>query len=230
MAARSSGDGCLRRSPGNRDHEHVRAEASPLASFIPARLAQYLGEQPDAPSHRRARGVALYTDIAGSCALADRLASRHGAAGVDELSRVLNRCFSVLIDIIEQAGGEIVQFAGDAMLVVWIADDDTLESAVHAAMRAAGALSTVRAREPELAALGISLRTGVGAGDLLAARVGGPYDRWEFVVAGGAVSDAFRAMSIAPAGGPRWRLPSLSLPMAHSMALRWPTASSASRA
>ena len=147
------------------------------------------------------RGIALYADVAGSVALAERLVARHGAGGIDELSGALNSCFSVLVDVITGAGGEIVQFAGDALLAVWVVDEGvSLENAARSAAQAAVELGTLKARAPELARLGISLRTGVGAGDFMAARVGRTTGRWEIVVAGSAVDDAFNAMAAAPTG------------------------------
>lgn len=178
----------------------MTADIGSLSSFVPVRLAALLDRVPDAPSHRSMRGAVLYADIAGSCELAEGLVARHGAEGVDRLSGVLNNCFEVLIDVVERAGGEIVQFAGDAMLVIWPATGTSLRDAVVAATRSALDLGSALAGSSALASHGVTVRTGVGAGDFGAARVGGASGRWEIVVSGPAVEDAFRASAVASAG------------------------------
>ena len=45
--------------------------------------------------------------------------SAEAARGVESLKQHINRYFSQLISVIEQHGGDVVKFAGDAILVVW---------------------------------------------------------------------------------------------------------------
>ena len=40
-------------------------------------------------------------------------------AGVETLARILNEYFGQLIDIIHEYGGDVVKFAGDAVIAVW---------------------------------------------------------------------------------------------------------------
>ena len=44
-----------------------------------------------------------------------KFASR-GARGAEDLSTILNDCFSVLTDTIDDYGGDIVAFAGDGVI------------------------------------------------------------------------------------------------------------------
>ncbi|HYV98061.1 MAG TPA: AAA family ATPase [Gemmatimonadaceae bacterium] len=180
----------------------MNADTGSLSSFVPARLAALLDVAPDQPMHRAVAGAVLYADIAGSCELADRLVARHGADGMDELSGLLNATFEPLIDAVMQSGGEIVQFAGDALLAVWLAPQGALGDAARAATDTALQFGPLLAGRPVLAAQGITVRAGVGAGAFGAARVGGAAagGRWEIVVSGAAVEDAFRAAAAAPAG------------------------------
>jgi class 3 adenylate cyclase len=57
----------------------------------------------------------LFADISGFTALSERLAER-GPEGVEELTPVLNGYFGQLIDLISAHGGDMVKFAGDALL------------------------------------------------------------------------------------------------------------------
>ena len=60
----------------------------------------------------------LFADISGFTHLTERLTER-GPAGAEEVSRLLNTYFGQLIDLISAHGGEVVKFAGDALLAIW---------------------------------------------------------------------------------------------------------------
>src|SRR5512135_568810 len=91
--------------------------ADTLASYVSSlglwRLAA-AGTAPLQACAARFPAAALFADISGSTALAERLAER-GAAGAEELSRALNTYFGELIEIIAAHGGDVAQFAGDGL-------------------------------------------------------------------------------------------------------------------
>ena len=60
----------------------------------------------------------LFADISGFTALSERLAAK-GADGVEELTQILNAYFGRLIEVIVDHGGDVVKFAGDALLAFW---------------------------------------------------------------------------------------------------------------
>ena len=66
----------------------------------------------------------LFADISGFTLLTEHLAET-GPTGVETLARILNEYFGQLIDIIHDYGGDVVKFAGDAVIAVWpiVADD-----------------------------------------------------------------------------------------------------------
>lgn len=63
-------------------------------------------------------GYAIFADISGFTALTGSLMKR-GKAGAEELSEILNKVYSPLIDYIYSSDGEIANFAGDALTVVF---------------------------------------------------------------------------------------------------------------
>jgi class 3 adenylate cyclase len=69
--------------------------------------------------------VCLRLDIAGFTPLTERLA-RHGAAGAEEMAGLLTDYFGPLVAASSAHGGEIAQFEGDAILVVWWAGREGL--------------------------------------------------------------------------------------------------------
>ena len=61
----------------------------------------------------------VLADISGFTALAEKLAKLPDGRGTEELSSRLNSYFGRMIDMIYEGGGDVVKFAGDALLVVW---------------------------------------------------------------------------------------------------------------
>ncbi len=141
-------------------------------------------------------GALFVADIAGFTALTERKA-RSGQAGIEEMQAILNRCFEPIVSIIEEGGGEVYKFAGDATIACWFADGD----ARAAVLAAASTALRLRALVPELEAAAnvpLSLRIGIGSGDLYAAILGGVQGRWEAVLGGDALTQVAEAEAVAP--------------------------------
>src|SRR5690242_2032859 len=96
-----------------------------IASYVPALSVRRFAAHPAAltqPEQERFQAAVLFADISGFTALAERLAQR-GPGGTEELTRLLNSYFGRLIDLVNAHGGEIVKFAGDALLAWWSVAD-----------------------------------------------------------------------------------------------------------
>lgn len=143
---------------------------------------------PDEPSRRALRGAVLFTDFSGFTPLTERMAAE-GPSGAEGMSEVLNWHYRILTDEVAAQGGDVLLFAGDALIALFEDDDDGL--AVHRA--AASALAMGRTlgagKPPRNAALG--LRAVIGAGGMLAHRVGGTGGHWLTLVGGEALDEAF---------------------------------------
>ncbi|KNC50537.1 uncharacterized protein AMSG_00699 [Thecamonas trahens ATCC 50062] len=105
-----------------------------LASYIPSALAAScvaaharsaselsraasLGETLTSRVGLSVYGVVVFCDISGFTPLTERLAQQ--PHGVESLVRMLNAYFDSLIAIVHKHGGDIITFAGDALLAVW---------------------------------------------------------------------------------------------------------------
>ncbi|MGH2521903.1 MAG: adenylate/guanylate cyclase domain-containing protein, partial [Anaerolineales bacterium] len=172
-----------------------------LASYVPALVTRRVASDPatiTAPTFERFPAVALFTDISGFTPLAERL-SLQGPQGVEELSRLLNAYFGQLIDLITAHGGDVVKFAGDALLALWKADDSLLRastlSAAQCAIAAQKMLQDFEATEVRLA-----LRMGIGSGEATVEHLGGEYGLWQFLVAGDLLEQAAQAQGQAEPG------------------------------
>ena len=195
-----------------------------LAGYVPAFVAQRLVAHPAAleePLAEQFEAGVLFADITGFTALSEQLAQQ-GPQGAETISCILNEYFGALIDLIHAYGGDVVKFAGDALLAIWIAVPDA--SAGGRAMRAAPLRRAARAAAR--CALEIRdrlnnyyveegglmrLRVGVSAGPITAMHLGGLRGRWEYLLLGEAITNASLAEGLAQAGevilsAEAWRL------------------------
>jgi class 3 adenylate cyclase/tetratricopeptide (TPR) repeat protein len=97
------------------------ADAARTGPYVPRLLR---GTAPW-PLQRTVRGVLASVDVSGFTALSERLAA-HGREGAEELTRLLTQVFSGMVVDAEAAGGDVLAFGGDAVLVLFPADDATL--------------------------------------------------------------------------------------------------------
>jgi class 3 adenylate cyclase/tetratricopeptide (TPR) repeat protein len=169
-----------------------------LAGYVPQVMVNHLISHPEplvTPSAERFPAAVLFADISGFTALAERL-TQQGSAGIEKLSNALNTYFSQLIELIMAHGGEIFKFAGDAPIALWpVAQprnhhlirnrgDENLSLATCRAVQCGLALQSIFNEYKVAEGLRLSLRVGIGAGEVLMASVGGVRGRWEFLVAG----------------------------------------------
>ncbi len=126
----------------------------------------------------------IFVDIIGSTKLATTLAAW-------EVVTLLNRFFSVVVGEVDEHGGLLNKFEGDACLAIFGAPND-LERPEDAALATARAIAErMRAEVPECEA-GI----GVTAGTVVAGNVGA-HERFEYTVIGTPVNEAARLCELA---------------------------------
>ena len=177
----------------------MAADAEALASFLPQRLVRRLAEEPEGaglPHADRMVGALLLADISGFTAITERLAQR-GPGGAEELRGLLNGAFQPLLELIAGTGGDVLKFAGDALLACWPAPpgdpgrggpgDRGLAAAAGVAAGCAEAMQAALGRYAAAQRLPLALRIGVGAGEVVVLDVGGERERRELLVAGAAV-------------------------------------------
>lgn len=130
-----------------------------LVTFVP-RLAPELAVRA-VPSYTSIDGSMLSADISGFTALSERLAGK-GKAGAEEITVLVNRCFTALITAAHSYDGEVLKFGGDALLVLFRGDD-------HARRAVDGGLAMQTALHTSAAAKRAHLTMTVGVAD-------GPFD------------------------------------------------------
>jgi class 3 adenylate cyclase len=172
-----------------------------LRAYVPELLvSRFLARQEplDAPRMERFPAAVLFADISGFTPLADRLAQRDPAG--EELSGLLNTYFGQLMALIDAHAGEVITFAGDGLLAAWPAIDEDLAvstwRASHAALVVRAALHDYQAGN----GVRLSLRLGVGAGEVMALHVGGVGGRWQLLLSGAPLLQVSQAEQRAAPG------------------------------
>jgi class 3 adenylate cyclase/tetratricopeptide (TPR) repeat protein len=182
-----------------------------LASYVPKLIQNRVIANPspiEAPVAEELQAAILFADISGFTLLTERMAEK-GPTGVETLARILNEYFGQLIDIIHAYGGDVVKFAGDAVIAVWpIVPDLAMAASISRAdqwqwtMRAAECALQVHQRLTNYHVEGadLYLKLAVGMGRINTVHVGGVFNRWEFLMTGSPLVELGIANSIANAG------------------------------
>jgi adenylate cyclase len=127
--------------------------------------------------------AALFVDIAGSTSLVRR-------TGPEEMVGLLNRFFEVVVETVEDEGGLVNKFEGDAALCVFGAPtehDDPAGAALRAARRICDAVRSAGE---------VDVGVGVACGPVFAGQVGAA-SRQEYTVIGDPVNEAARLTELA---------------------------------
>lgn len=182
-----------------------------LASYVPKLIQKRIATDPspiESPIAEEMQAAVLFADISGFTLLTERLAEA-GPAGVETLARILNEYFGQLIDIIHEYGGDVVKFAGDAVIAIWrVASDlpgvDTISRADQWQWTMRAAECAIRIRERltnyHVENANLYLKLAVSSGTITTAHVGGVFNRWEFLLTGNPLVELGIANNLAKAG------------------------------
>ncbi|HET7145537.1 MAG TPA: adenylate/guanylate cyclase domain-containing protein, partial [Anaerolineales bacterium] len=129
-------------------------------------------------------GTMMFTDLAGFTKLMEAN-STQGRDGAENLLKQLTKYFSAMIGVISKSGGDLVEFTGDALLVVFPKtekNDDTLR-AVRAGLRMQRAMKEFAEIQTPSGLVTLQMRIGIHSGRFLTAEIGTPR-RMEHVLLG----------------------------------------------
>ncbi|PKN80019.1 MAG: hypothetical protein CVU48_03730 [Candidatus Cloacimonetes bacterium HGW-Cloacimonetes-1] len=105
------------------------------AKFIPDLVEYYYSSQNKSiPSVHPMQGALLFIDVCNFTAMTEE-ASRKGHYGVETITRILKSYYTELDLSIRKFGGEIIKYAGDAILAVFIGDKVPTMMAIEACTR-----------------------------------------------------------------------------------------------
>ncbi len=138
----------------------------------------------------------VFGDVSGFTKMSERLA-RHGKVGAEEVTDAINTCFEALLDVAYRAGGSLLKFGGDALLL-YFAGDDHARRAAHAAAGMRSRLRQVGRLRTTAGIVTLRISIGVHAGTFHAFLVGDSHR--EFLITGSGASATVRAEGAASAG------------------------------
>jgi predicted ATPase/class 3 adenylate cyclase len=165
---------------------------SPEGARFCASCGAALAAPAEAPREARKLVTVLFTDVAGSTNLGEQL-------DPESVRRVMGRLFDELSAVIEQHGGTVEKFIGDAIMAVFgipaVHEDDALR-AVRSAVEMRRALETLNAELERDWGVRVAMRTGINTGEVVA----GDAAAGQMLVTGDAVNVAARLQQAAEAG------------------------------
>jgi class 3 adenylate cyclase/tetratricopeptide (TPR) repeat protein len=138
----------------------------------------------------------VFADLTGSTALAERL-------DAEDLRAILTSFFNGVATVVQQFGGTVDKYAGDAVMAVFgapAAHEDDPERAIRAALGMVEAVEHLNAELDRDRGPRLGLRVGVNTGTVIAGSIA-PGVQVAYTVVGDAVNTAQRLQSIAPPGG-----------------------------
>ncbi|MFN8565671.1 MAG: adenylate/guanylate cyclase domain-containing protein [Anaerolineae bacterium] len=114
--------------------QHLGSLYKALTSFLPQYIAE--DEVSRSQDYRALRpGTFMFADVSGFTALSERLAQENSTDGAEILTIIMNDYFAEMLEILAKSDGQLLKFAGDALLVFFPCYDDSL-SDLHKAIRA----------------------------------------------------------------------------------------------
>lgn len=135
-------------------------------------------------------GTFLFADVSGFTALSERLQAISGSNGAEILTTVINDYFAAMLDILSKSDGQLLKFAGDALLAFFPeANEDDAVKAVRTGLRMQRAMSRFQPIENkdlvELLgqdhAYALKMSIGISRGKLFEAIIGNHVQRDHFV-------------------------------------------------
>lgn len=169
---------------------HLTGLQAAVRSFLPL----YIAEDEDLLERDYSAlrtGSFLFADVSGFTALSEKLQQHSGAHGTETLTAVINDFFATMLEILAKSDGQLLKFAGDALLVFFPASDEGHDvsdalKAIRTGLRMQRAMrerfQPVRS-EPLIAVLGsdhtaaLTMSIGIARGRLFEALVGNQVQR-----------------------------------------------------
>ncbi|KAF7697932.1 hypothetical protein HF521_004442 [Silurus meridionalis] len=152
------------------------------------------------PSTEPYSGVLLFLDISGFTALTEKYTAMHEEGhGADELTNKLNQFISRLVICILENGGDILNFAGDAILAQWLVEGIQMSDVISLAVKCALKIQKECDLQEEKHDSELHVKIAISAGKLSKIIVGNKSRRF-FVITGPAVDEVRMNESLANPG------------------------------
>ena len=154
-----------------------------LLPYVPRLTVDWADTRPDQPA-RTIDGSLLFVDISGFTKMSERLA-RHGKVGAEEVTDAIGTCFEALLEVAYRAGGGLLKFGGDALLLLFTGPEHA-ERAAGSALGMQTRLADVGRLDTSAGRVVLRMSAGVHTGSFACFLVGESHR--ELLLAGSAVT------------------------------------------
>lgn len=173
-----------------------------LSSYVPNIVLREFVANPNEmslPFSTHFPACVLFADISGFTPLCEACAKK-GSHGVEVLTSHLNEYFGRMINLILNHGGDIVKFAGDALVAIFPTSD--IRGLGYSTLLASQCALAMQEHLHQYEADGclLTLHIGIGAGEIAGIVVGGVANRMEFLIAGQAMDQVAACEAAAKSG------------------------------
>ncbi|XP_062437657.1 adenylate cyclase type 10-like [Rhea pennata] len=145
-------------------------------------------------------GVLLFADVSGFTALTEKFSqSINLDQGADEVAQTLNQYMGDILEELLAFGGDVLKFAGDAVLVLWRVRQTQLRDTVGLVLQCSQQIQAKHGTRDTDVGLKLRLKIGVSAGHMSLLTVGDKQEQ-RFLIVGQAVGDVWQAQNLASAG------------------------------
>ena len=179
---------------------HMEDILDAIKSHVPNEIVKFFKDRPLVPLNKPVMGrilaSILFIDISGFTSLNETLGKiGRSGEGAERVSRHLNHYFGEIIKVVYKHGGDVLKFAGDALICMFTetssqkksSKDEAKQILSVLAMRAVQCgleIQTNLAEYDSNEGFKLSLHIGVSCGPLNTLHVGGVNNSWEFIVTG----------------------------------------------
>jgi len=168
--------------------------ASPQ-SYTPKHLAEKILTSRTALEGERKQVTVLFADVSGFTALSEQL-------DPEEVHRLMNRAFALMLGEVHRYEGTINQFLGDGVMALFgapIAHEDHAQRAVHAALGMQRVLQGYGAELQRTQGIVFGVRLGLNTGLVVVASIGDNL-RMDYTAVGDTTNLAARMLNLAEPG------------------------------
>ncbi|KAJ1420610.1 nucleotide cyclase, partial [Ochromonadaceae sp. CCMP2298] len=187
-------------------------------SFVPGLLLHHAslsineGRRVLKPHSQFMQGVCLLVDISGFTKMSAAFCAK-GTDGIDGLQRTTNNYMGRLVEVIYSYEGDIIKFAGDAIICVFLPPDDEVNHHIatspktrarakrlnsFAQMVLSACECALELREVEMDRL--TVHVGLSCGEICFGVLGGHENRWECLISGPCIESLSQCLDDAPSG------------------------------
>eukprot|EP00755_Sulcionema_specki_P024651 Sspe_Gene.15154::Locus_5261_Transcript_1_1_Confidence_1.000_Length_5134::g.15154::m.15154 len=149
------------------------------------------------------QGAVIFIDIVGFTQLTEALAGQAGGS-VESVSVVLNSLFGKILGLVKAFGGDVIQFSGDAVMVIFAEDmfddGDYAEQCLLCAVTIQNTMASTTVPISGKGTVDVMLRMGMATGLVVRMVVGGFRGKWTAVAGGEACTAACLACAKAVPG------------------------------